>query len=58
MVAVETPPVSGRIALLEPARSMKLIASATINSEHIEGSRNLACSYGTAVTQDRPSGRI
>jgi hypothetical protein len=37
---------------------MKLIASATINSEHIEGSRNLACSYGTAVTQDRPSGRI
>ena len=32
------PPVSGRAALLDLARSMQPIASATINSEHIEGS--------------------
>ena len=42
------PPVSGRVALLELARSMKPIASATINSDHIEGSGNVAYSYGTA----------
>jgi ketosteroid isomerase-like protein len=42
------PPVSGRAALLELARSMKAISSATINSEHIEGSGNVAYSYGTA----------
>ncbi len=43
------PPVSGRVALLELARSMKPIASATINSDHIEGSGNVAYSYGTAI---------
>ena len=43
------PPVSGRAALLELARSMKPIASAAINSDHIEGSGNVAYSYGTAV---------
>lgn len=43
------PPVSGRVALLELARSMKPIASATINSDHIEGSGNLAYSYGIAT---------
>jgi ketosteroid isomerase-like protein len=43
------PPVSGRTALLELARSMKPIASATISSDHIEGSGNLAYSYGTAT---------
>lgn len=43
------PPVSGRVALLELARSMKPIASATINSDHIEGSGNVAYSYGTAT---------
>ncbi len=43
------PPISGRAALLELARSMKPIASATINSEHIEGSGDLAYSYGTAT---------
>lgn len=43
------PPVSGRAALLELARSMKPIASATINSDHIEGSGNVAYSYGTAT---------
>jgi ketosteroid isomerase-like protein len=42
------PPVSGRPALLELARSMKPIASATIISDHIEGSGNVAYSYGTA----------
>ena len=44
-----SPPVSGRAALLELARSMKPIASATIDSEHIEGSGNLAYSYGIAT---------
>jgi ketosteroid isomerase-like protein len=44
----EAPPVAGRAALLELARSMQPIASATINSEHIEGSGNVAYSYGTA----------
>jgi ketosteroid isomerase-like protein len=49
------PPVSGRVALLELARSMKPIASATISSDHIEGSGNLAYSYGTATwTSGRP----
>jgi ketosteroid isomerase-like protein len=43
------PPVSGRVALLELARSMKPIASATINSDHIEGSGNVAYSYGIAI---------
>lgn len=43
------PPISGRSALLELARSMKPIASATINSDHIEGSGNVAYSYGTAT---------
>lgn len=43
------PPVSGRAALLELARSMKPMTSATINSDHIESSGNLACSYGTAT---------
>jgi ketosteroid isomerase-like protein len=28
---------------------MKPIASATINSDHVEGSGNLAYSYGTAI---------
>jgi ketosteroid isomerase-like protein len=42
-------PVSGRAELLELARSMKPITSATINSEHIEGSGNIAYSYGTAI---------
>jgi ketosteroid isomerase-like protein len=41
-------PVSGRVALLELARSMKPIASATISSDRIEGSGNVAYSYGTA----------
>jgi len=49
------PPVSGRVALLELARSMKPIASGTINSDHIEGSGNLAYSHGTATwTNGRP----
>lgn len=43
------PPIAGRAALLELARSMKPIASATINSDHIEGSGNVAYSYGTAT---------
>jgi ketosteroid isomerase-like protein len=43
------PPVSGRVALLELARSMKPIASATIDSDHIEGSGNVAYSYGSAT---------
>lgn len=43
------PPISGRTALLELARSMKPIASATINSDHVEGSGNVAFSYGTAT---------
>ena len=43
------PPVAGRAALLELARSMKPIASATIKSDHIEGSGNVAYSYGTAT---------
>lgn len=43
------PPISGRAALLELARSMKPIASATINSDRIEGSGNVAYSYGTAT---------
>jgi ketosteroid isomerase-like protein len=42
------PPVSGRVALLELARAMKPIGSATISSDHIEGSGNVAYSYGTA----------
>lgn len=42
-------PVSGRVELLELARSMKPITSATINSDHIEGSGNIAYSYGTAI---------
>jgi ketosteroid isomerase-like protein len=42
-------PVSGRVELLELARSMKPVSSATINSDHIEGSGNIAYSYGTAV---------
>jgi ketosteroid isomerase-like protein len=44
-----SPPLSGRAALRELARSMKPIASATINSDHIEGSGNVAYSYGTAT---------
>jgi ketosteroid isomerase-like protein len=49
------PPIAGRAALLELARSMKPIASGTINSDHIEGSGNLAYSYGTATwTSGRP----
>lgn len=43
------PPISGRAALLELARSMKPIASATIQSDHIEGGGNLAYSYGIAT---------
>ena len=43
------PPVSGRAALLEVARSMKPIASATIHSDYIEGSGDLAYSYGIAT---------
>ena len=42
-------PVAGRAALLELARSMKPISSGAINSDHIEGSGNLAYSYGTAT---------
>lgn len=42
-------PVSGRAELLELARSMRPITSATIKSDHIEGSGNVAYSYGTAV---------
>ena len=42
-------PVSGRAALLELARSMKPITSGAINSDHIEGSGNVAYSYGTAT---------
>jgi len=42
-------PVCGRAELLELARSMKPITSATINSDHIEGSGNVAYSYGTAI---------
>lgn len=35
---------------------MKPIASATINSDHIEGSGNVAWSYGTAIwTSGRPA---
>ena len=50
-----SPPVSGRAALLELARSMRPIASATISSEHIEGSGDLAWSYGIATwTSGRP----
>ena len=45
----ESRPVSGRAELLELARSMKPITSGTINSEHIEGSGNVAYSYGTAT---------
>jgi ketosteroid isomerase-like protein len=41
-------PVSGRVALLELARAMKPITSGAIRSEHIEGSGNVAYSYGTA----------
>jgi ketosteroid isomerase-like protein len=49
------PPISGRVALLELAGSMKPIASGTISSDHIEGSGNLAFSYGTATwTSGRP----
>lgn len=43
------PPVAGRAALLELARTMKPIASATIHSDHIEGSGDLAYSYGHAI---------
>jgi ketosteroid isomerase-like protein len=43
------PPVSGRAALLRLAHSMKPIASATINSDHIEGSGTVAYSYCTAI---------
>lgn len=43
-----SPPIAGRAALLELARTMKPIASGTISSEHIEGSGNVAYSYGTA----------
>ena len=39
------PPVSGRVALLELARALPPITSATINSERIEGSGNVAYSY-------------
>jgi ketosteroid isomerase-like protein len=42
-------PVRGRAELLELARSMKPITSGTINSDHIEGSGNIAYSYGTAI---------
>lgn len=42
-------PVAGRDALLELAHSMKPIASASIRSDHIEGSGDLAYSYGTAT---------
>jgi ketosteroid isomerase-like protein len=49
LLEAAAPPVSGRAALLELARSMKPIASATISSDHIEGSGNLAYSYGTAT---------
>lgn len=45
----EAPPVAGRAALLELARTMKPIASARIESDHIEGSGDLAYSYGTAT---------
>jgi ketosteroid isomerase-like protein len=44
-----SPPVAGRAALLELARSMKPIASAMIRSDHIEGSGNLAYSHGIAT---------
>jgi ketosteroid isomerase-like protein len=48
-------PVSGRAALLELARSMKPITSGAINSDHIEGSGNVAYSYGIATwTSGRP----
>lgn len=43
-----SPPIAGRAALLELARSMKPIARAVIRSDHIEGSGTTAYSYGTA----------
>jgi ketosteroid isomerase-like protein len=43
------PPVSGRVAPLELARSMRPIASGTISSDHIEGSGDRAYSYGSAT---------
>ena len=44
----EAAPVKGRAALLEMARTMKPMASGNISSDHIEGSGNLAYSYGIA----------
>ena len=44
----EGAPVKGCAALLEMARTMKPMASGNISSDHIEGSGNLAYSYGIA----------
>jgi ketosteroid isomerase-like protein len=41
-------PIAGRAALLELARTMQPILSATIRSDHIEGSGTVAYSYGIA----------
>jgi ketosteroid isomerase-like protein len=48
LIEPSSPPVAGRAALLEMARTMKPIGSATIRSERIEGSGNAAWSYGVA----------
>ena len=48
LIEPSSPPVAGRAALLELARTMKPIASGAIRSEHIEGSGNTAYSYGIA----------
>ena len=44
-----TPPVTGRAALLDLARTMKPIASAEIRTEHTEGDGQVAYSRGTAT---------
>jgi ketosteroid isomerase-like protein len=49
LLAPSAPPVTGRVELFELARSMKPITSATIHSDRIEGSGNVAYSYGTAI---------
>ena len=41
-------PVAGRAALLQLAHEMKPITAGVINSSHVEGSGNVAYSYGTA----------
>ncbi|HEX7375220.1 MAG TPA: hypothetical protein VF277_09600, partial [Steroidobacteraceae bacterium] len=43
-----SPPIAGRAALLELARSIKPIVRGEIRSDHIEGSGSTAYSYGIA----------